>query len=95
MAFLKHLFEKVNLKKKSACDKKARKITQLAKCFILKILHEYMYSCFTEFIKKLMKRDKMQGWPSILSLFPNKFTKFNNTRAQMIDSIYITKLRLL
>ena len=36
-------------------------------------------------LNKLGKRDKM---PSILSLFPNKFNKFNNTRAQMLDSIY-------
>ena len=28
---------------------------------------------------KLWKRDKMQGWPRILSLFHNKFNKFNNT----------------
>ena len=25
------------------------------------------------------KRDKMRGLPSILSLFPNEFNKFNNT----------------
>ena len=34
------------------------------------------------------KRDKMRGLPSILSLFRNEFNKFNNTRAQMLDSIY-------
>ena len=34
------------------------------------------------------KRDKMPGLPSILSLFRNKFNKFNNTRAQILDSIY-------
>ena len=33
-------------------------------------------------------RDRMRGLPSILSLFRNKFNKFNNTRAQMLDSIY-------
>ena len=33
-------------------------------------------------------RDKMQGFPNILSLFRNKFNKFNNTRAGMLDSIY-------
>ena len=32
-------------------------------------------------LKELGKRDKMQGLPSILSLFCNKFIKFNNTRA--------------
>ena len=30
----------------------------------------------------------MGGLPSILSLFCNKFNKFNNTRARMLDSIY-------
>ena len=33
------------------------------------------------FSNKLGKRDKMRGLPSILSLFRNKFYKFNNTRA--------------
>ena len=37
---------------------------------------------------ELRKRDKMQGLPSILSLFHNKFNKFNKTGAQMLDSIY-------
>ena len=32
-------------------------------------------------LNKLGKRDKMQGSPSILSLFRNEFNKFNNTRA--------------
>ena len=39
-------------------------------------------------LNKLGKRDKMQGLPSILSLFRNEFNKFNNTRARMLDSIY-------
>ena len=39
-------------------------------------------------LNKSGKRDKMQGLPSILSLFRNKFNKFNNTRARMLDSIY-------
>ena len=30
---------------------------------------------------ELGKRDKVQGLPSILSLFRNKFNKFNNTKA--------------
>ena len=30
----------------------------------------------------------MLGFPSILSLIRNEFNKFNNTRAQMLDSIY-------
>ena len=39
-------------------------------------------------LNKLGKRDKMRGLPSILSLFPNEFNKFNNTRARLLDSIY-------
>ena len=30
----------------------------------------------------------MRGLPSILLLFRNKFNKFNNTGARMLDSIY-------
>ena len=30
----------------------------------------------------------MRSLPNILSLFRNEFNKFNNTRAQMLDSIY-------
>ena len=37
----------------------------------------------------------MRGLPSILSLFPNSFDKFNNTKARMLDSIYHMTLRLL
>ena len=39
-------------------------------------------------LNKLRKRDKMRGLPSILFLFLNKFNKFKNTRARMLDSIY-------
>ena len=39
-------------------------------------------------LNELGKRDKMQGLQSILSLFRNKFYKFNNTRTRMLDSIY-------
>ena len=47
-------------------------------------------------LNELRKRDKMRGLPSIVSLFRNKFNKFNNTRAQgMFDSIYHMTLRLL
>ena len=46
-------------------------------------------------LNKLKKRDKMQGLPSILSLFRTEFNKFNNTRAGMLDSIYHVTLRLL
>ena len=37
---------------------------------------------------ELDKRDKMRGLLSILSLFRNKFNKYNNTRARMLGSIY-------
>ena len=33
------------------------------------------------------KRGKMQGLPSILSHFRNRFNKFNNKGALMLDSI--------
>ena len=46
-------------------------------------------------LNKLRKRDKMRGLPSILSLFRNEFNKFNDTRAQMLDSFYRMTLRLL
>ena len=46
-------------------------------------------------LNELGKRDKMRGLPSILSLFRNEFNKFNNARAQMLDSIYrMTKIPL-
>ena len=43
---------------------------------------------------ELGKRDKMRGLPSILSLFRNKFNKFNNTRARLLGSIYHMILKL-
>ena len=44
-------------------------------------------------LNELRKSDNMPGWPSILSLFRNKFNKFNNTGALMLDSIYHMTLR--
>ena len=41
-------------------------------------------------LNELGKRDKMRSLPSILSLFRNEFNKFNNTRARMLDSIYLS-----
>ena len=41
------------------------------------------------------KIDKMRGLPSILSLFRIEFSKFNNTRARMLDSFYHMTCRLL
>ena len=46
-------------------------------------------------LKELGKRDQMRGLSSILSLFRNKFNKFKNTRASMLDGIYHMTLRLL
>ena len=45
-------------------------------------------------LNELWKRGKMRGLPSILSLFRNEFSKFINTRARMLDSIYHMTLRL-
>ena len=39
-------------------------------------------------LNELGKSDKMRGLSSILSLFRNEFSKFNKTRARMLDSIY-------
>ena len=41
----------------------------------------------------LGKRDKMRGLLSILSFFRNRFNKFNNTTAGMLDSIYHMPLK--
>ena len=38
-------------------------------------------------LHELRKSDKMRSLPSILSFFRNEFNKFNDTRAQMLDSI--------
>ena len=46
-------------------------------------------------LNKLGKREKMLGLPSILSLFRNKFNKFNNTGARMLDSIYHITLKIV
>ena len=48
-----------------------------------------LLNLFNEF----RKIDKRRGLPSILSLFRNKFNKFNNTLARMLDSIYHMTLR--
>ena len=39
-------------------------------------------------LNELGKRDRKRGLSSMLSLFRNKFNKFNNTRAQILDSIF-------
>ena len=38
-------------------------------------------------LNELRKRDKMRGLSNIVSLFRNEFNKFNNTGAQMLNSI--------
>ena len=50
---------------------------------------------FLNSLNELRKSDKMRGLPSFLTLFRNMFNKFNNTRAQMLDSIYHMTLKLL
>ena len=46
-------------------------------------------------LNKFGRKGKKRGLPSILPLFHNKFNKFNNTGAQMLDSIYHMILQLL
>ena len=45
-------------------------------------------------LNELRKRDQMQGLLSIVSLFHNKFNKFNNTGARMLDFIYHRTLQI-
>ena len=49
---------------------------------------------FIGFIKRVGKRDKMRGFPRILSLFRNEFNKLNSTGARMLDSFYHITLKL-
>ena len=39
-------------------------------------------------LNELKKRDNMRVLPSILSLCPNEFNKFDDTEAQVLDSIF-------
>ena len=43
-------------------------------------------------LNELGKKIRCEALPSILSVFPNKFNKFNNTGARMQDPIYHTKI---
>ena len=52
------------------------------------VLRDMSAPVLLNLLNELRKRNKMRGLPSILSLFPNMFNKFNNTGAQMLDSIY-------
>ena len=44
-------------------------------------------------LNELGKKIRCEAMPSILSVFPNEFNKFNNTAARMQDSIYHTTLK--
>ena len=44
-------------------------------------------------LNELGKKIRIEAVPSILSGFPNEFNKFNNTGAQMQDSIYHMTLK--
>ena len=46
-------------------------------------------------LNDLRKIDKMQGLPSILPLFRNKFYKFNKTGAPMLYSTYHMTFKLV
>ena len=59
--------------------------------YIERTLHVIECSCFYKF----RKSNKIRGLGSILSFFCNKFNKFINTRARMLDSIHFMTLRLL
>ena len=48
-----------------------------------------------EVIKRAVKRDEMRGLPRILSLIRDKLSKFNNTGARLLGSIYCMTLKLL
>ena len=41
-------------------------------------------------LKQLRKRGKMRGLPCMLYFFRNKFNKFNNAGARMLDSYHMT-----
>ena len=43
-------------------------------------------------LNELGEKIRCEAVPSILSVFPNEFNKFNNTGARMQDSIYHMKL---
>ena len=46
-------------------------------------------------LDKLKKRDTMRGFLSILSLFSNKFNRFNDTGGRMLHYIYYMALTFL
>ena len=44
-------------------------------------------------LNELRKKIRCEALPSILSVFPNEFNRFNNTGARMQDSIYHMTLK--
>ena len=44
-------------------------------------------------LEELGKKIRCEDLPSVLSVFPNEFNKFNNTGARMQDSIYRMTLK--
>ena len=44
-------------------------------------------------LNELGKKIRCEALPSILSISPNEFNKFDNTRARMKDSIYHMTLK--
>ena len=46
-------------------------------------------------LNEMGKSDKMRGLPSISLLFRNEFNEFNNSGAQMLDSIDDLALQLI
>ena len=55
-----------------------------------RILHECAY-VLLNLLKELEENVRCEALLSILSVFPNKFNKFNNTGVQMQDSIKTLK----
>ena len=45
--------------------------------------------CITEFVKGVGEKIGYETLPSILSVFPNRFNKSNNTGARMQDDLKI------
>ena len=64
--------------------------------------HRYVKNAFESYmsahvllnlLNELGKKIRCEALPSILSVFPNEFNKFNNTGARMQDSIYHMTLK--
>ena len=50
---------------------------------------------FLNLLNELSKRDKKQGYAKHFNVFCETFNKFDNTRAQLLDTIYHMTLKLL